>query len=214
MADTHTYPLSIQYIAQNGRSCQIDEDLIGADYLPLETAPFLQYLSTALDAGRKHSSAASGGVGACGLARVESAVTCPPLKASQARKWEKDNAQAAAKGKPRPWPGQFERANYRKRFEVVASVSGYGLNSNVDAGKLASAISSNVNQRLRLQYAKGFKCKYAVKVEIAPVTGAWMTHCHLQYHMDLNLLLPVLIGVDRQWPTPPADWPLGAYTMY
>lgn len=44
--------------------------------------------------------------------------------------------------------------------------------------------------------------------------GAWMTHCHLQYHMDLNLLLPVLIGVDKPWPTPPADWPLGAYNMY
>lgn len=44
--------------------------------------------------------------------------------------------------------------------------------------------------------------------------GACMSHCQLQYHMDLNLLLPVLVGVDHPWPTPPADWPLGPYTMY
>lgn len=44
--------------------------------------------------------------------------------------------------------------------------------------------------------------------------GAWMTHCHLQYHMDLGLLLPVLVGVDQQWPTPPSDWPEGQYDAY
>lgn len=156
---------------QNGRSCQIREDLIGADYLPLETAPFLRYLGAAIDAAaRKHASGPAG-VGACGLERVESIVTCPPLKASQVRKWEKENAQAAAKGKPLPWPGQFERDNYRKRFEVVARVSGYGLNTNVDVRKLASVIRANVNHRLRQEYTKGFKCNYAVTVETVAATA-------------------------------------------
>lgn len=44
--------------------------------------------------------------------------------------------------------------------------------------------------------------------------GAWMAHCHLGYHMDLNLLAPVLIGVDQSWPVPPPGWPLGPYDMY
>lgn len=39
-------------------------------------------------------------------------------------------------------------------------------------------------------------------------------HCHLQYHMDLNLILPVLIGAEQPWPVPPLDHPNGYYDMY
>lgn len=69
---------------QNGRSCQIDQDLIGADYAPLTTAPFLQYLTSALQGSSKRSSTT--GVGPCGLTELQSGIICPPLKADQGAK--------------------------------------------------------------------------------------------------------------------------------
>lgn len=67
---------------QGDPACQIDEDLVGADYVPLESAPFLQYLNSAISEsfkGAKTTTPAQAGVRVCGLQEVQSGTMCPPI---------------------------------------------------------------------------------------------------------------------------------------
>jgi len=49
-----------------------------------------------------------------------------------------------------------------------------------------------------------------IRTRISQV-GAWAIHCHLEYHMALGLIIPVLVGVDQSWPMYPIDLPMGPY---
>ena len=44
--------------------------------------------------------------------------------------------------------------------------------------------------------------------------GAWAFHCHLEYHMSLGLIVPIIVGASSSWPAYPADLPLGMYMSF
>lgn len=65
--------------------CQIDEGVIAADYLPLNKAPFEDYLYDGISRALKGQNLASHGVHICGLQEVQSGMQCPPMS-TKARK--------------------------------------------------------------------------------------------------------------------------------